>query len=221
MTLSGHACQSWTSQCPHRHHRTPDYFPGLKNAGNACRNPGGQAPHGPWCYTTNASVRWEYCNVSICPPGKLLLPVSARLLYYKTLVLPILDYADMVWGDKDNASLINNLQLLQNKAAKLFLDRPLCFSAREVLSQLGWLSLEQRRLFRRCLYVYKCVYEVTSQSIELLRNSDLHSYSTRNKDDLRLPSVKRIKLGKAKNLLPFFKDWNYLDRDLQYNTILY
>ncbi|KAJ7381759.1 hypothetical protein OS493_039172 [Desmophyllum pertusum] len=29
---------------------------------------GGQATHGPWCYTTNASIRWEYCNISICPP---------------------------------------------------------------------------------------------------------------------------------------------------------
>ena len=38
---------------------------------------------------------------------KHLLPYNARLLYYKSLVLPILDYADMVWGDKDNAVLIN------------------------------------------------------------------------------------------------------------------
>ena len=40
---------------------------------------------------------------------KHLLPYNARLLYYKSLVLPILDYAAMVWGDKDKAVLINNL----------------------------------------------------------------------------------------------------------------
>ncbi|XP_078363979.1 muscle, skeletal receptor tyrosine protein kinase-like [Oculina patagonica] len=68
VTQSGYTCQSWSSQCPHRHHRTPDNYPELVNASNACRNPGGQAPHGPWCYTTNASVRWEYCNISTCPP---------------------------------------------------------------------------------------------------------------------------------------------------------
>ncbi|KAL9975878.1 hypothetical protein ACROYT_G013093 [Oculina patagonica] len=65
-TLSDFTCQSWSSQCPHRHHRTPDNFPELKNAGNACWNPGGQAPHGPWCYTTNRRVRWEYCPVEEC-----------------------------------------------------------------------------------------------------------------------------------------------------------
>ena len=66
VTRSGHMCQSWSSQCPHRHLRTPKNFPELKNAGNACRNPGGQAPHGPWCYTKYRKVRWEYCRVDKC-----------------------------------------------------------------------------------------------------------------------------------------------------------
>ena len=34
------------------------------------------------------------------------------------------DYADIVWRDKDNAVLMNNLKLLKNKAAKTILDRP-------------------------------------------------------------------------------------------------
>ena len=45
---------------------------------------------------------------------KHLLLYNARLLYYNSLVLPIIDYADLVWGDKDNAALMNNLQVLQN-----------------------------------------------------------------------------------------------------------
>ena len=122
---------------------------------------------------------------------KHLLPYNARLLYYKSLVLPILDYADMVWGDKDNAVLMNNLQVLQNKAAKLVLDKPLYSSATDALNQLGWLNLKQRRQFHRCLYVYKCVNGITSHKLELSRNSDVHRYNTRCKDHLRLPSVKR------------------------------
>ena len=31
---------------------------------------------------------------------KHLLPFSARLFYYKSLVLPILNYADMVWATR-------------------------------------------------------------------------------------------------------------------------
>ena len=61
---------------------------------------------------------------------------------YKILVLPIFDYADLVWGDKDNASLMKELQILQNKAAKLILDRSLHFSSTDALTVLRWLNLE-------------------------------------------------------------------------------
>ena len=136
---------------------------------------------------------------------KHLLPYNARLLYYKSLVLPILDYADMVWGDKDNAVLMNNLQVLQNKAAKLVLDKPLYSSATDALNQLGWLNLKQRRQFHRCLYVYKCVNGITSHKLELSRNSDVHRYNTRCNDHLRLPPVKR-NWGKQRTCYHAFKE---------------
>ena len=67
------------------------------------------------------------------------------------------------------------------KAAKLILDKPLYSFATKAESQLGWLNLEQRRLFHRYLYVYKCVNGITSHSMELLRNSHVHRYSTRRR----------------------------------------
>ena len=143
-----------------------------------------------------------------------LLPYNAHLLYYKSLVLPIFDYANMVWDDKDNAVLMNNLQVLQNKVAKLVLDKPLYSSATDALNQLGWLNLKQRRHFHRCLYVYKCVNGITSHKLELSRNSDVHRYNTRCKDHLSLSSVKR-NWGKQRTFYHAFKDWNSLDSDLK------
>ena len=32
---------------------------------NYCRNP--DADKSPWCYTTDPSVRWEFCNLKKCP----------------------------------------------------------------------------------------------------------------------------------------------------------
>ena len=55
---------------------------------------------------------------------KHLLPRNARVLLYNTLILPIFDYGDLVWGDKGNETLMEKLQISQNKAAKLTLDRP-------------------------------------------------------------------------------------------------
>jgi len=63
-TLSGKKCQKWTSQSPHKHDRTPDN-PEYADSGlgdhNYCRNPDNE-PRGVWCYTEDASSRWEYCE---------------------------------------------------------------------------------------------------------------------------------------------------------------
>ena len=67
VTRSGRKCQSWKSQCPHRHWRIPKDVADSKNDSNMCRNPDSSAPDGPWCYTTDPNVRWEYCNVPRCP----------------------------------------------------------------------------------------------------------------------------------------------------------
>ncbi|XP_073230384.1 uncharacterized protein [Porites lutea] len=68
ITRSGRSCQSWSSQCPHRHSRFPEDVVDGQNDSNMCRNPDASAPDGPWCYTTDPKVRWEYCNISRCPP---------------------------------------------------------------------------------------------------------------------------------------------------------
>uniref|UniRef100_A0A3Q3XDI1 Plasminogen n=1 Tax=Mola mola TaxID=94237 RepID=A0A3Q3XDI1_MOLML len=67
VTESGKTCQSWSSQTPHKHNRTPENYPckGLEN--NYCRNPDNERM--PWCYTTDTETRWEYCRVPNCGDG--------------------------------------------------------------------------------------------------------------------------------------------------------
>ena len=57
--------------------------------------------------------------------------------------MPLFDYADLVWGDKHNVTLMTSLQVLQNKAAKIILDRPLYSSATHALATLKWVPLEK------------------------------------------------------------------------------
>ncbi|KAI5615090.1 plasminogen precursor [Silurus asotus] len=64
VTVSGKTCQSWSSQLPHKHSRTPDNYPCKDLDNNYCRNPDNE--RGPWCYTTDSETRWEYCNVPTC-----------------------------------------------------------------------------------------------------------------------------------------------------------
>ncbi|GAB1300519.1 Plasminogen [Apodemus speciosus] len=63
-TITGKKCQSWVAMTPHRHSKTPENFPDAGLEMNYCRNP--DSDKGPWCYTTDPSVRWEYCNLKRC-----------------------------------------------------------------------------------------------------------------------------------------------------------
>mmetsp|Transcript_43723 Transcript_43723/g.108207 ORF Transcript_43723/g.108207 Transcript_43723/m.108207 type:complete len:521 (-) Transcript_43723:153-1715(-) len=62
-TSSGLLCQKWSAQFPHQHTTTHVNFPRSGLGGHAyCRNPGGQEAQ-PYCFTTNPSIRWEFCSV--------------------------------------------------------------------------------------------------------------------------------------------------------------
>ncbi|XP_035661699.1 uncharacterized protein LOC118405953 [Branchiostoma floridae] len=65
VTESGRTCQHWDSQIPHGHDRTPANYPSSGLEQNYCRNPDGE-PSGVWCYTTDPTQRWEYCDVPAC-----------------------------------------------------------------------------------------------------------------------------------------------------------
>lgn len=55
------------------------YTPTPKNGleENFCRNPDGDS-RGPWCYTTNRSVRFQSCGIKSCREGKQLVSRLGR-----------------------------------------------------------------------------------------------------------------------------------------------
>ena len=67
-TKRGVVCQRWDLQEPHSHGITPDTHRDSGLNMNYCRNPDGE-PEGPWCYTSSAAKRWDYCDIPLC--GKL------------------------------------------------------------------------------------------------------------------------------------------------------
>ncbi len=76
---------------------------------------------------------------------KEYLDLNTRRVLYTSLVLPLFDYGDVIWGDKNNAVLMNSLQVLENKAAKLILDKHSRYSSTEALQELKWSTLATRR----------------------------------------------------------------------------
>ncbi|CAL8237834.1 unnamed protein product, partial [Boreogadus saida] len=61
---TGYLCSRQLETAPHQHVLSA-VVPELRGSENQCRNPGG-ARERPWCYTSQPSLRWEYCPVPRC-----------------------------------------------------------------------------------------------------------------------------------------------------------
>ena len=77
---------------------------------------------------------------------------------------------DCNWGDKNNITLMDKLQTMQNKAAKIILNEPLYSTASEALARLNGITLKQRRFYHSCLLIYKCINGYTYHSMHGLIN---------------------------------------------------
>ena len=121
---------------------------------------------------------------------KSFLPPFARRTLFTVLILPLFDYNNIVWGNKNNSTLMNSLQILQNKAAKLVLDAPPLSSSTEALKTLNWTPLGIRRQKHRCIFIFKCYDVLIDSDFKLTRNNSVHNYYTRTNSDLHLPKAK-------------------------------
>ena len=149
---------------------------------------------------------------------KQMLPLQSRLTLYNSLVLPLFDYGDIVWGDKNNSILMENLQILQNKAAKIILDRHPHSSASEALDSLGWKRLHLRRRFHRCTTIFKCLNGLIDFNFHFSRNDTIHNYNTRSRVDFHLPRV-RTNWGKQRFMYQSVVDWNSLSQDIRDTSV--
>ena len=111
--------------------------------------------------------RFSWSNHTDCIRGKIskklgllrriksCLALNARITFFNGFILPLFDYGDIIWGDGGNAYLMSELQVLQNKAARLILDLPAHSSAAEALKRLRWKPLLRPRMEHHTIFMYK------------------------------------------------------------------
>ena len=144
---------------------------------------------------------------------RFFLPKKELTTLYNSIILPLFDYADVICGDKSNKGLMEDLQILQNKAGKVTLRMPMGYSATEALNNLKWSKLHVRRQQHRRIDVYKCMHNLLETEIELIPNSKIHSHS-RGNSNLHLPCVK-TEWGKQCFAFHAAKDCNDLNNQIK------
>ena len=96
-----------------------------------------------------------------------------------------------MWGDKNNDMLMGQLQVLQNKAAKVLLNLPPRSSSTEALDRLDLKPLSKRRHFHICCFIsFPYLLGEIDFKFDIRCNSSFHSYQTHRSNDLHLPRVR-------------------------------
>ena len=107
-TISGKACQAWSTQYPHMHPyddvgKFPDAVANLGQVSNYCRNPTLGADSTldvrPWCYTTDSSFFFEkeYCQIPYCRGmihrGLVILVI---IIIFLIISVPVFDILPLI-----------------------------------------------------------------------------------------------------------------------------
>ena len=140
------------------------------------------------------------------------LPTPLRILFYKSYILPIFDYCDVVW-QRCTSQESTRLERLHNLAIKTILHKSRSDSASAARQQLGVTSLEHRRRLHLAQQVFKSVKGIHPPYLKDLFKPPTHHYHTRGSaSDFNLPPVK-TNMGKQSYTYRGTSIWRSLPTD--------
>ena len=147
------------------------------------------------------------------------LPLKLKMILYNTLIVPIFNYADIIWGgcSKTNA---RKLQVSQNFAARSILGKSKYDSGKEALRELKLLNLQQRRVVHESVFAHKGLCGKLPITIQNRFEQYLPKMSTRKSKYKKL-NIPQHNLSKYKKS-PIYRtitSWNKTPTDLPFGKI--
>ena len=141
--------------------------------------------------------------------AKKLLPLSALISLYTSIVEPHFQYCCSVWGCAGTTE-INLLQKLQNRPARIVINSSFDTHSNQLIEKLGWKTINELIDIESKTMVFKSLNELAPPYLRSLfrKNSQSTSYRLRNiSTDLRLPK-KGTENGKKCFSFRGVKLWN-------------
>ena len=114
-----------------------------------------------WSYHINKMVNKISSKLGVLRKLKYIVPKDTLLLLYNTIVLSHFDNADIVY-ETANFTDLDRMQKLQTKAARILTGSGIRTNHEAMFKSLNWLSLKNRRLYNKCLLIYKCLNDFIS-----------------------------------------------------------
>lgn len=129
-------------------------------------------------------------KVNIVSRLRNLLSSWTKLLIYKTIVLPHLNYCATILFLLNNTE-IGNMQKKQNRALRAILKCSRYTSIRRMLDETQLLSVRQTIFFNSMVVIYKIKNGLFTQHLlnELVYVGDIHNYETRSRENFYVRTV--------------------------------
>ena len=152
-------------------------------------------------------------KVSLLSRLKHTLSPALLNTVYKSIIQPLFDYCDTVWGDCSKSQQLI-LQRLQNRAARIITgDFDYTHSVTSLIQNLGWTKLAERRQFHISTLMYKSLNEMAPNYLQskFIKRNTVHSLNTRSSlnGDLHLPRPRTEKFKQSLSCKGPFS-WNSL-----------
>ena len=147
--------------------------------------------------------------------SKRILPRSYLDKLYKIMILPLLDYCDVIY---DSYTMYESKQhdKLQRKASLSCTGASRITSNEKLLKELGWQKLTNRRTSHRLVLFYKILNDLTPQYLKHLFNLIPHNtnnYQLRRINFFLVPLIHRESFSKS-YFAKTIRDWNKLPNDV-------
>ena len=124
-------------------------------------------------------------NIGILKRMRLTVPRESLVLLYKTLIEPYFRYCNTVWG-YCNETLLDKLQVLQNKAARVIKGSKFENTNHPILlKELRWLNVRQLIFVDIAILMYRVANNLAPETISDMYQlaNNVHNYNTRYASD--------------------------------------
>ena len=158
-------------------------------------------------------------NLRIIKKAKPYLNPNLLTSVYNSMVKPHFDYCCVVWDSIDK-TLADQLQKLQNRAARIITGAPYTIHTQDVFAKLGWPSLEHNRKCQKAQMMHKIINSNAPKYLtQIIKNHcGSNNYNLRSSSrNIEIPSV-RTEYYKRSFAVPGLLLWNSLPNSLKEET---
>jgi hypothetical protein len=148
------------------------------------------------------------------------LPRNILTSVYNAIVLPHLDYCNIVWGNC-GSSVSKRLQIIQNRAARIICGVKWDTSSKEVLTQLNWKSLINRQNYFCSVLTYKILNHMVPPYLNnIFIYVDMEYNFRHSKYNVVIPQPK-TEYKKRSLSYRGAVNWNNLDNNVKNSVSMY